>query len=73
VSTRKTMLQQRILAELARTQEKSNAQIAAAAGCSEAYACRVLARAQREGLATSRYAEDAEDPQTHYRLWRRAS
>jgi len=67
-----TPLQRAILAALSRTAERSNAQVAAAARCSEAYAARVLHRLASDGAAVSRRVQDAEDPQTHFRLWRRA-
>lgn len=67
-----TPTQQRIMAALSRQRELSNAQVAAAAECSEAYASRVLRwlERQRPARVSSRVVQDANDPQTHYRLWR---
>ncbi len=70
---RMTEKQKAILGALSTTREVSNAQVAAAAGVSEEYASRVLGRLARAGKAKSRYAQDAEDPQTHYRLWKRVN
>lgn len=67
-----TPLQRAILSALSRTRELSNAQVADAAQCSEAYACRVLRRLATDGEVTSRVVEDAEDPQSHFRMWRRS-
>jgi DNA-binding MarR family transcriptional regulator len=67
-SLRFTEKQRRVLGALARGRELSNAQIAAAADVSEGYVSKVLTVALREGLTTERRVEDAEDPQTHYRL-----
>jgi len=67
-----TPLQVAILAALS-NREQSNAQIAAAAKCSEPYASRVLSALARQGKASSRVVQDAEDPQTHYRLWKRGA
>ncbi len=68
-----TTVQRRILDALSHGAQLSNAQVAAQARCSEAYASRVLSRLAREGRAVSRYVQDAEDPQTHYRLWKRGA
>jgi len=70
--SRLTKLQSAVLAALSSTRELSNAQVAAAADCGESYASKVLHRLARARLAKSRYVQDAEDPNTHYRLWRRA-
>lgn len=69
---RMTALQKAILNAVSTT-ERSNAQIAEAAGCSEAYASRVLTtllHGNRHGLR-SRFATDIDDPQTRFRMWRK--
>lgn len=66
-----TTKQRAVLAALSTVRESSNAQVAEAAGVSEGYSSKVLRALAREKLAASREAEDAHDPQTHYRLWKR--
>ncbi len=64
----------RVLEALSRARELSNAQVAAKAECSEGYASRVLnflERTRPQPMATSRVVQDAEDPQTHFKLWKR--
>lgn len=50
---------------------KSQAQLAEATSLDEGYVSKTLRRFARAGLATYERTQDAEDPQTHYKLWRR--
>lgn len=80
MSTRRfTPIQRAVLDALSRTQWKSNAQIAEAADTSESYASRVLSllsrlrdpQTNRPYAVSAGLVQDAEDPTTHYRLWKR--
>lgn len=66
-----TKKQAALLGALSKVKGLSQAQLAEAADVSEGYVSKTMPRFARAGLAASEYVQDAEDPQTHYRLWRR--